>query len=192
MKPPSPLISWVNPFPSRFINRTACFPRKVSYFRESRMSPWKKWSWMKSNSEARPSTVFLFCYTSIFTILQPLGSGDHEINVNELSDWDWAWRDGTKAANWGSCQGYLCECFLFFLPLYIPHVSMHFEKKKLWKTRFWLILSHSADIRNLKLKKKKLLQTRILLGYRLQEVINHYELNTPALWPLNVRQAAKI
>ena len=38
MEPPSPLISWVNPFPSRFINRTACFPWKVSYFRESRMS----------------------------------------------------------------------------------------------------------------------------------------------------------
>ena len=75
MEPPSPLISWLNPFPSRFINRTACFPRKVSYFRESRMSPWKKWSWMKSNSEARPSTVFLFYYTSIFTVLQPLGSG---------------------------------------------------------------------------------------------------------------------
>ena len=60
MEPPSPLISWVNPFPSRFINRTACFPRKVSYFRESRMSPWKKWSWMKSNSEDRRLTVFLF------------------------------------------------------------------------------------------------------------------------------------
>ena len=75
MEPPSPLISWVNPFPSRFINRTACFPRKVSYFCESRMSPWKKWNWMKSNSEARPSTVFLFYYTSIFTVLQPLGSG---------------------------------------------------------------------------------------------------------------------
>ena len=60
MEPASPLISWVNPFPSRVINRTACFPRKVSYFRESRMSPWKKWSWMKSNSEARPSTVFFF------------------------------------------------------------------------------------------------------------------------------------
>ena len=61
MDPPSPLTSWVNPFPSRFINRTACFPRKVSYFsRMSRMSPWRKWSWMKSNSEARPSTAFLF------------------------------------------------------------------------------------------------------------------------------------
>ena len=112
MEPPSPLISWVNPFPSRFINRTACFPRKVSYFRESRMSPWKKWSWMKSNSEARPSTVFLFYYTSIFTILQPLGSGYHEIKVNELPDWDWAWSDGTKAANWGSLKGFLCECFV--------------------------------------------------------------------------------
>ena len=66
MEPPSPLISWVNPFPSRFINRTASFPRKVSYFRESRM---------KSKSEARLSTVFLFYYTSIFTVLQPLGSG---------------------------------------------------------------------------------------------------------------------
>ena len=131
MEPPSPLISWVNPFPSRFINRTACFPRKVSYFRESRMSPWKKWSWMKSNSEVRPSTVFLFYYTSIFMILQPLGSGYHEIKVNELPDWDWAWSDGTKAANWGSRKGYLCECFcFFFLPSYIPRVSMHFEKSR--------------------------------------------------------------
>ena len=41
MEPPSPSIYWVNPFPSRFISRTACFPRKVSYFRESRMPPWK-------------------------------------------------------------------------------------------------------------------------------------------------------
>ena len=42
MEPPSSLNSWVNPFPSRFINRTACFPRtNKSYFRESRMSPWK-------------------------------------------------------------------------------------------------------------------------------------------------------
>ena len=110
----SPLISWVNPFPSRFINRTACFPRTKSV-----IFPWvsyvtvKKWSWMKSNSEARPSTVFLFYYTSIFTILQPLGSGYHEIKVNELPDWDWAWSDGTKAANWGSRKGYLCECFFF-------------------------------------------------------------------------------
>ena len=122
MEPPSPLISWVNPFPSRFINRTACFPRKVSYFHQSRMSPWKKWSWIKSNSEARPSTVFLFYYTSIFKILQPLGSGYHEIKVNELPYWDWAWSDGTKAA-----KGYLCECF-FFLPSWIPHLSMHLEK----------------------------------------------------------------
>ena len=114
MEPPSPLISWVNPFPSRYINRTACFPRKVSYFHQSRMSPWKKWSWIKSNSEARPSTVFLFYYTSIFKILQPLGSGYHEINVNEWPDWDWAWSDGTKAANGGSRKGYLCECFFFF------------------------------------------------------------------------------
>ena len=61
-------------------------------------------------------------------ILQPLGSGYHEIKVNELSDWDWASSDGTKAANWGSLKGYLCECF--YLSSYIQHVSMHFEKSR--------------------------------------------------------------
>ena len=69
MEPPSPLISSVNPFPSRFINRAACFPRKVSV--RSYVTV-KKYSWMKSNSEARPSTVFLFYYKFVFTILQPL------------------------------------------------------------------------------------------------------------------------
>ena len=121
----SPLISWVNPFPSRFINRTACFPRKVSYFRESRMSPWKKGSWMKSSSEARPSTIFLFYYTSIFTILQPLGSRCHEIKVNELPDWDWAWSDGTLRIT----ERLSLRVFLF-LPPYIPHLSMHLEKSR--------------------------------------------------------------
>ena len=70
---------------------------------------------MKRNSEARSSTVFLFYYTSIFTILQLLGSGYHEIKVNELPDWDWAWSNETKAANWGSRKGYLCECFVLFV-----------------------------------------------------------------------------
>ena len=70
---------------------------------------------MKLNSEARPSTVFLFYYASIFTILQPLGSGYHEIKVNELPEWDWAQSDGTKAANWGSLKGYLCECLFVCL-----------------------------------------------------------------------------
>ena len=41
---------------------------------------------MKSNSEASPSTVFFFYYTSIFTVLQPLGSECHEIKVNELPE----------------------------------------------------------------------------------------------------------
>ena len=144
MEPPSPLISWVNPFPSRFINRTACFPRKVSYFRESRMSTWIKWSWMKSNSEARPSNVFLLYYTSIFTILQPLGYGYHEIKVNKLPDWDWAWSDGTKAANWGSRKGCEYFCFFCFLPSSIPHLSMNLEKSRrlsvLWTIwNFWMI-----------------------------------------------------
>ena len=60
MEPPSPLISWVNPFPSRFINRTASFPRKVSYFRESRVSPWKnKIGWSRTQKPAlRPFSFF--------------------------------------------------------------------------------------------------------------------------------------
>ena len=61
MEPPSPLISWVNPFPSRFINRTASFPRKVSYFRESLVSPWKnKVGWSRTQKPVlRP---FSFSY----------------------------------------------------------------------------------------------------------------------------------
>ena len=140
MEPPSPLISWVNPFPSRFINRTACFPRKVSYFRKSRMSRWINkigWSWTQK-PVLRP-----FSFSTLrpfFTILQPLGSGYHEIKVNELPDWDWAWSDVTKAANWGSRKGYLCE--FFFLPSYIPHLSMHLEKS--WRLSvLWTIWNFS-------------------------------------------------
>ena len=56
----SPLISWVNPFPSRFINKTACFPRKVSYFRESRMSPWKnKVVWSRTQKLVFPRFPFI-------------------------------------------------------------------------------------------------------------------------------------
>ena len=129
-EPLSPLISWVNPFPSRFINRTACFPRKVSYFRESHMSPWKnKAGWSRTQRPVlRPFSFFNI--PPFFTILQPLGSGYHEIKVKELPDWDWAWIDGTKATNWGSLKGYLCECVFSFLPSYIPQVSMHLEKNR--------------------------------------------------------------
>ena len=60
MEPPSPLIFWVNPFPSRFVNRTASFPRKVSYFRESRVSPWKnKIGWSRTQKPVlRPFSFF--------------------------------------------------------------------------------------------------------------------------------------
>ena len=61
MEPPSPLISWVNPFPSRFINRTACFPaRNVSYFLESRMSPSKnKVGWSRTREPVlRPFSFY--------------------------------------------------------------------------------------------------------------------------------------
>ena len=117
MEPPSPLIYWVNPFPSRYINRTACFPRKVSYFRESRMSPWKKWSWMKSNCELRSPSFdrFPFLLYVHFYSFTAAGIWD-EIKVNELPAWDWAWSDGIKAANWGSRKG----STLFFFAVIHP------------------------------------------------------------------------
>ena len=105
MEPPSPLISWVNPFPSRFINRTACFPRKVSYFRESRMSPRKnKVGW----SRTQKPVFGLFFFFTIRSFLQFYSRGDLGIMKQKLmnyptaSYWDWAWSDKTKAANWGS------------------------------------------------------------------------------------------
>ena len=110
-RPPSPLIPWVNPFMSRFINRTAYFLQNVSYFRESRMSSWKnKVGWGQNQKPVLRTCIFLSFYASIFMILQLLESGYHEIKVNELPNWDWAWSDGTKAANWGSLKGYLCKC----------------------------------------------------------------------------------
>ena len=83
---------------------------------------------MKSNSEARLSTVFLYSFTSVFTISQPLGSGYHEIKVNELlrlsmKRWD-------KGSELRIRKGYLCECFFFLPSLYIPHLSMHLERSR--------------------------------------------------------------
>ena len=113
MEPPSPLISWVNPFPSRFINRTASFKQKVSYFRKSPMSRWKnKIGWSRTQKPGlRPFSFFNLRPFLRFYSRWDLGI--MEIKVNELPDWDWAWSDGTKAANWGSLEGYLCKCFLF-------------------------------------------------------------------------------
>ena len=128
MEPPSSLTSWVNPFPSRFINRMACFWWKVSYFREFVcLHERNKVGW----SRTQKPVLWPFSFYTIhpfFTILKPPRSGYHEVKVNELPDWDWAWSDGTKAVNWGSRKGYLCEWF--FLPSWIPHLSMHLEKSR--------------------------------------------------------------
>ena len=130
MEPPSPLISWVNPFPSRFINRTACFPRKVSYFRESRMSPWKKMKLdeveLRSPSFERfPFLLYVHFYS--FTVA---GIWD-EIKVNELPDWDWTWSDGTKAANWGSRKGSL-RVFVFVFVFFFAVIHPRFKHAP-WK-----------------------------------------------------------
>ena len=131
MEPPSPLISWVNPFPSRFINRTACFPRHISVnlvcHREKKIK-------LDEVVLRGPSfDRFPFLLYVHFYSFTTAGIWD-EIKVNELPDWDWAWSDGTKAANWGSRKGSLRVFFLFvlfsFLPSYIPHLSMHLEKSR--------------------------------------------------------------
>ena len=133
MEPPSPLISWVNPFPSRFITRTACFPRKVSYFRKSRMSRWKnKIGWSRTQKPVLRS-LFFFPLRPFLQFYSRWDLGIMKIKVNELPDWDWAWSDGTKAANWGSRKGFFFASvclFVFFLPSYIPHLSMHLEKSR--------------------------------------------------------------
>ena len=133
-----PWFSWIDPLPSRFKNRTVCFPRKVSYFRESRMSPWKNIVGRSLNQKPalRPF--------SFFTMLQRMESRYHEIKVNELPGS--AWKDGAIGENWGSLKGYLCEWF-WFLTSYIPHVSMHFEKSRrlnvLWT--IWNCTTVSAE-----------------------------------------------
>ena len=64
----SPLISGVNPFPSRFINRTARFPEKCH---------------ISVSFVCRREKVLLLL---LLYILQSLGSGYHVIKVNKLPD----------------------------------------------------------------------------------------------------------
>ena len=83
---------------------------------------------MKSNSEARPSTVFLLYYMSIFKILQPPGSGCHEIKVinypTETEHEAMGQRQRTED-HWK-----VIFASVFFLPSYVLHVSMPFEKSR--------------------------------------------------------------
>ena len=67
---PSPLISGVNPFPSRFINRTARFPEKCH---------------ISVSFVCRREKVLLLLLLLLY-ILQSLGSGYHVIKVNKLPD----------------------------------------------------------------------------------------------------------
>ena len=64
----SPLISGVNPFLSRFINRTARFPEKC---------------YISVSFVCRREKVLLLL---LLYILQSLGSGYHVIKVNKLPD----------------------------------------------------------------------------------------------------------
>ena len=70
LEPLSPLISGVNPFPSRFINRTARFPEKCH---------------TSVSFVCRREKVLLLLLLLLY-ILQSLGSGYHVIKVNKLPD----------------------------------------------------------------------------------------------------------
>ena len=143
LEPPSPLIPWVNPFPSKFINRTAYFPQNVSYFRESRMSRWKnKVGGSRNQKPILRPCIFLSFYAFIFMILQPLGSGYHEIKVNWITQLRRAWSNGTKVANWDHWKVIFASVVFNFLPSYIPHVSMHFKKHR-WLSVLWTIWNFS-------------------------------------------------
>ena len=95
---------------------------------------------MKSNSEVRPSTVFLFYYASIFTILQPLGSGYHEIKVmnypTETEHEAMGQRQRTED------HGEVIFASVFFLPSYIPHLNIHLEKSRRLSV-LWMIWNFS-------------------------------------------------
>lgn len=79
------------------MNRTACFTRKVSYFRVSRICHREKIKFSEVEIRSSSFDLLFFHYTSIFPILQPLGSGYHEIKINELPDR--ACSGGTIGAN---------------------------------------------------------------------------------------------
>ena len=108
-------------------------PRKVSYFRESRMSPWKNIVGRSLNQKPVVRPFFLF--------------------YDVTADGIWvSWNTRLSMKRWddrserGSLKGYLCEWF-WFLTSYIPHVSIHFEKSRrlnvLWT--IWNCMTVSAE-----------------------------------------------
>ena len=116
-EPLSPLISGVNHFPSRFMNRMVCLPRKVSYFRDSRMSPRKNKAVWRRNREPvlRPFSFLLYFYFPDFTaagiwdlrLYAPTGATRLDDDHDELLDWPWIQAMGRE--NWRSVKGYLCK-----------------------------------------------------------------------------------
>ena len=93
LEPPSPLISWVNPFPSRFMNRTACFPRKVSYFRDSRFSPWQnKVGWSRAQKPIIRPFFFFFLFTigPFLRFYSRWELGIMKFKDSELPNWAWS------------------------------------------------------------------------------------------------------
>ena len=129
MEPPSPLISWVNPFPSRFINRTAFFPRKVSYFLESRMPPWKnKVGWSRTQKPVlQPFSFFIIRPFLSFNSRWDLGIMKRKlINCTRLRLSMKRWDKGSELR----ITGRLSLQVFSFLPSYVLHVSMPFEKSR--------------------------------------------------------------
>ena len=138
MEPPLPLISWVNPFPRRFINRTACFPWKVSYFREFVCHREKnKGGWkveLRSLSFDRFRFILYFHFHD-FTAAGTWVSWNKSSWITQLRR---PWSDGTSAANGGSRKGYLFKCFFFA----VMHSTCKHALRK-WLSVLWTICNFS-------------------------------------------------
>ena len=148
MEPPSPLISWVNPLPSRFINRMACFPWKVSYFPESRRYVTVK---IIKLDEVELRSLPFVCFPLLLTMCPFLRFYSHwDLGIMKQKFMNYPAE--TKHEAMGQRQrtenhGKVIFASLLFWLSYIPNVSKHFEKSRqlsvLWT--IWNFLMINAE-----------------------------------------------
>ena len=141
MEPPLPLISLINPFPRRFINRTACFPWKVSYFREfvcHREKNKVRWK-----VELRSLSFDRFRFILYFHFHDFTAAGTWVSWIKKLMNYP----TETTMKRWDKCSERgiterLSSQVFFFLLSCILHVNMHFEKSR-WLSVLWTICNFS-------------------------------------------------